>query len=75
MPTTQSRKQHIKVRETQMEISDEKAPFTDDFEGKLADAQTQLEVYESRPALYAHIWSCRDLLNYSVFKCFSRNFF
>ncbi|MDG2399400.1 MAG: hypothetical protein P8M04_02395 [Akkermansiaceae bacterium] len=50
MPTTQSRKQHIKVRETQMEISDEKAPFTDDFEGKLADAQTQLEVLHSQRA-------------------------
>ena len=50
MPTTQSRKQHIKVRETQMEISDEKAPFTDDFEGKLADAQTQLEVLHTQRA-------------------------
>jgi hypothetical protein len=50
MPTTQSRKQHIKVRETQMEISDEKAPFTDDFEGKLADAQTQLEALHSQRA-------------------------
>lgn len=50
MPITPSRKQHIKVRETQMEISDEKAPFTDDFEGKLADAQTQLEVLHSQRA-------------------------
>ncbi|MEO1831028.1 MAG: hypothetical protein ABGZ08_00740 [Akkermansiaceae bacterium] len=50
MPTTQSRKQHIKVRETQMEISDEKAPFTDDFEGKLADAQTQLEALHTQRA-------------------------
>ena len=50
MPTTQSRKQHIKVRETQMEISDEKAPFTDDFEGKRADAQTQLEVLHTQRA-------------------------
>ncbi|MDB4389901.1 hypothetical protein N9Z32_03700, partial [Akkermansiaceae bacterium] len=40
----------IKVRETQMEISDEKAPFTDDFEGKLADAQTQLEVLHTQRA-------------------------
>ena len=33
-----------------MEISDEKAPFTDDFEGKLADAQTQLEVLHTQRA-------------------------
>ena len=50
MPTTLDRKQHIKVRETQMEISDEKAAFTEDFEGKLADAQTQLEVLQTQRA-------------------------
>ncbi len=50
MPTTLDRKQHIKVRETQMEISDEKAAFTEDFEGKLADAQTQLEVLQAQRA-------------------------
>lgn len=50
MPNILDRKQHIKVRETQMEISDEKAAFTEDFEGKLADAQSQLEVLQTQRA-------------------------
>lgn len=48
MPTTVDRKQHIKVRESQLEISSERAAITEDFEGKLADAQTQLELLQTQ---------------------------
>ena len=48
MPNTLDRKQHLKLRETQMEISEEGPAFTEDFEGKLADAQTQLEVLQAQ---------------------------
>lgn len=48
MPSTLERKQHLKLNETQMEISEEGAAFTEDFEGKLADAQTQLEMLQTQ---------------------------
>ena len=48
MATTAERKQHIKVRETQMEISSDNPAFTEDIEGKLADAQSQLETLQSQ---------------------------
>lgn len=48
MPHTLDRKQHLKVRETQLEISEEGPAFTEDFEGKLADAQTQLEMLQAQ---------------------------
>ena len=48
MPTTVDRKQHIKVRESQLEIPSDAPPITEDFEGKLADAQTQLEILQTQ---------------------------
>lgn len=48
MATTAERKQHIRVRETQMEIPSENPAFTEDFEGKLADAQSQLEILQTQ---------------------------
>ncbi len=48
MATTAERKQHIKVRETQMEIPSDSPAFTEDFEGKLADAQSQLELLQTQ---------------------------
>ena len=48
MPNTLEQKQHLKLRETQMEISEEGPAFTEDFEGKLADAQTQLEMLQAQ---------------------------
>ena len=48
MPTTTARKQHIKVRETQMEIPSEGPAFTEDFEAKMSDAQSQLEVLQTQ---------------------------
>lgn len=48
MATTAERKQHIRVRETQMEIPSDNPAFTEDFEGKLADAQTQLEMLQTQ---------------------------
>ncbi|MGD1979657.1 MAG: hypothetical protein PVJ98_09700 [Akkermansiaceae bacterium] len=48
MPNILERKQHLKVNETQMEISDENSAFTDDFEGKVADAQSQLEMLHAQ---------------------------
>lgn len=48
MPTTVDRKQQIKVRESQLEISSGRAAITEDFEGKLADAQTQLELLQTQ---------------------------
>ncbi len=48
MPHTLDRRQHLKVRETQMEIAQEDPAFTEDFEGKLADAQTQLEMLQEQ---------------------------
>ena len=50
MPQTVDRKQHIKVRETQMEINADQAAFTEDFEGQLADAQSQLEALQTQRA-------------------------
>lgn len=48
MPHTLDRRQHLKVRETQMEIDQEGPAFTEDFEGRLADAQTQLEMLQEQ---------------------------
>lgn len=48
MPNTLDRKQHLNLRETQMEISEESAAITEDFEGQLADAQTQLEMLQAQ---------------------------
>ncbi len=41
--TTAERKQHIKVDDSQMEISSSSPAITENFEGKLAEAQNQLE--------------------------------
>lgn len=48
MATTVDRKQHIKVRETQMEIPSDRPAFTEDFEEKLSVAQSQLETLQSQ---------------------------
>lgn len=48
MSTTAERKQNIRVNETQMEMPAEGPAFTEDFEGKLADAQSQLEQLQAQ---------------------------
>jgi chromosome segregation ATPase len=48
MPNTLDRKQHLNLRETQMEMPEDGPAFTEDFEGKLADAQTQLEMLQTQ---------------------------
>lgn len=48
MAKTTPRKQHIKVRETQMEIPSSRPAFTEDFEEKLSDAQSQLETLQNQ---------------------------
>ena len=48
MPNTIDRKQNLKLRETQMEMPEDGPAFTEDFEGKLADAQTQLEILQAQ---------------------------
>jgi len=48
MSTTVDRKQHIKVRETQMEIPSDGPAFTEDFEQKMSDAQSQLEMLQTQ---------------------------
>ena len=48
MSLTAERKQNIKVNEAQMEMSDSGPAFTEDFEGKLADAQSQLELLQTQ---------------------------
>ncbi len=48
MASSLQRKQHIKVRETQMEIPSSKPAFTEDFEEKLSDAQSQLEILQNQ---------------------------
>ncbi|MFT6181508.1 MAG: DNA repair exonuclease SbcCD ATPase subunit [Paracoccaceae bacterium] len=48
MATTVARKQHIKVRETQLEIPSDRPAFTEDFEEKLSVAQAQLETLQSQ---------------------------
>jgi len=48
MSTIVDRKQHIKVRESQLEIPSDRAAITEDFEGKLAEAQTQLEMLQTQ---------------------------
>ena len=48
MPTATTRKQHIKVRESQMEMASGGPAFTEDFDGKLADAANQLELLQQQ---------------------------
>ena len=48
MATTLERKQRININEPQLDISNEAPAFTEDFESKLADAQTQLEMLHSQ---------------------------
>jgi len=48
MATISERKQHIKVRETQMEIPSGSPAITQDFDKKLSDAQSQLEVLQTQ---------------------------
>ena len=48
MSAIAERKQNIKVNETQLEIPSGGPAFTEDFEGKLADAQSQLELLQSQ---------------------------
>jgi chromosome segregation ATPase len=48
MSTTVDRKQHIKVRETQMEIPSDGPAFSEDFEQKMSDAQAQLEMLQTQ---------------------------
>ena len=48
MSAIAERKQNIKVNETQLEIPAEGPAFTEDFEGKLAEAQAQLELLQSQ---------------------------
>jgi len=48
MASSLQRKQHIKVRETQMEIPSDRPAFTEDFEGKLSEAQSQLEILQNQ---------------------------
>ncbi|YCM45816.1 hypothetical protein V2O64_07285 [Verrucomicrobiaceae bacterium 227] len=48
MSAIAERKQNIKVNETQLEIPAEGPAFTEDFEGKLADAQSQLELLQTQ---------------------------
>lgn len=48
MSLTAERKQNIRVSETQMEMPEEGPAFTEDFEGKLADAQSQLEKLQAQ---------------------------
>jgi chromosome segregation ATPase len=48
MSTIVDRKQHIKVREGQLEIPSDRAAITEDFEGKLAEAQSQLEMLQTQ---------------------------
>ena len=48
MATTLERKQRISINDPQLEISEEAPAFTEDFESKLADAQTQLEMLHSQ---------------------------
>ena len=48
MSAIAERKQNIKVNETQLEIPANGPAFTEDFEGKLADAQSQLELLQTQ---------------------------
>jgi len=48
MANTLERKQQISINDPQLEISEEAPAFTEDFESKLADAQTQLEMLHSQ---------------------------
>lgn len=48
MPETLDRKQHLHLPESQLEISDRNPAITEDFEGQLADAQTQLEMLQAQ---------------------------
>jgi len=48
MATTLERKQRININNDQLEIPEEVPAFTEDFESKLADAQTQLEMLHSQ---------------------------
>ncbi|MGB0774363.1 MAG: hypothetical protein ACPG32_10870 [Akkermansiaceae bacterium] len=54
MPTTSDRKQHLNVRSTQMEMDTRSNPgsnpLTEDFNGKLQEAQTQLEQLQHQQA-------------------------
>ncbi len=62
MASTLERKQHIKVRETQMEIPSGGPAFTEDFERKLCDAQSQLETLQTqRQALERQKLALEDL--------------
>lgn len=48
MAKTTERKQHIRVRETQMEIPTKRPAFAEDFEEKLSNAQSQLETLQDQ---------------------------
>lgn len=48
MSAIAERKQNIKINETQLEIPAGGPAFTEDFEGKLADAQSQLELLQAQ---------------------------
>lgn len=54
MSTIADRKQHLNVRDTQMEMNPQGAigssPLTEDFTGKLIEAQTQLEQLQQQQA-------------------------
>ncbi|NWK56579.1 hypothetical protein HW115_13235 [Verrucomicrobiaceae bacterium N1E253] len=53
MPRTSDHKQHINVRATQMEMSPRgagAAPLSEDFTGKLQEAQSQLELLQQQQA-------------------------
>jgi len=51
MSTIADRKQHLNVRDTQIEMtSRESNPLTEDFTGKLKEAQTQLEQLQQQQA-------------------------
>jgi len=48
MSATAERKQNIKLNEAQLEIPANDPSFAEDFEGKLADAQSQLELLQTQ---------------------------
>lgn len=48
MSITAERKQNLNINESQMEMPSSGPAFTEDFEGRLADAQSQLELLQTQ---------------------------